>query len=102
MQGTAIEPFWGKQVWGVVDESPTDPELFDQGKQTKFVHVREWHRPRKFLVSEELAIIEWSEKGVMELGNGSDVPGVAGQGTRAETWDVVDEWGDDHFDDLQG
>ena len=38
----------------------------------------------------------------MKLENGSDVPGVAGQGARTETWDVVDEWGDDHFDDLQG
>ena len=82
--------------------APTDPEFFDQGKQTKSVHIREWHRPPKYLVSGGPAIIEWSEKGVMELGNRSNVPGIAGQGTRAETRDVVDEWGDDHFDDLQG
>ena len=82
--------------------APTDPEFFDQGKQTKSVHIREWHRPPKYLVSVGPAIIEWSEKGVMELGNRSNVPGIAGQGTRAETRDVVDEWGDDHFDDLQG
>ena len=82
--------------------APTDPEFFDQGKQTKSVHIREWHRPPKYLVSVGPVIIEWSEKGVMELGNRSNVPGIAGQGTRAETRDVVDEWGDDHFDDLQG
>ena len=89
-------------MWGVADESSTDPELFYQGEQTKFVHVREWHSPRKSLVSEEPVIIGWSEKGMVELGNGSDVPGVAGQGTRTEPWDVVDELGNDHFDDLQG
>ena len=80
--------------------APTDPEFFDQGKQTKSVHIRECLRPPKYLVSGGPVTIEWSEKGVMELGNRSNVPGIAGQGTRAETWDVVDERGDDHFDDL--
>ena len=46
--------------------------------------------------------MDWSDKGAMEMGNGSDVPGVAGQGACAETLYVVDQLGDDNFDDLQG
>ena len=46
--------------------------------------------------------MDWSNKGAMEMGNGSDVPGVAGPGACAETLYVVDQLGDDDFDDLQG
>ena len=41
-------------------------------------------------------------EGVMEVGNGGDVPGVAGQGACEETASVIDEMVDDHFNDLLG
>ena len=51
-----------------------DPELSDQGKQPKFVHVWEWPRPRESRAYEP--VIGWANRGVVETGNGSDVPGV--------------------------
>ena len=40
--------------------------------------------------------------GVMEVKNSGDVPGVTSHGARAETVNVIDKVGDDHFGDLQG
>ena len=37
------------------------------------------------------------DEGAMDVWEGSDVPGVAGQRTRFESWDVIDEMNDDHF-----
>ena len=37
---------------------------------------------------------------VMDMWEGSDVPGVAGQRTRFESWDVVDEMNGDNFHKL--
>jgi hypothetical protein len=41
-------------------------------------------------------------EGVVEMGNCGDIPGVAGHGTRAKSTIVVDEIGEDIFDDLLG
>ena len=43
-----------------------------------------------------------SDKGVMEMGDGGDVPGMAGQGAREETGCVKGKIGDDGVDDLLG
>jgi len=37
----------------------------------------------------------------MEIRDGGNVPGVTGQGTRQKAAGVVDEMGDNHFDELQ-
>ena len=39
---------------------------------------------------------------MVEMRYGGDVPRVTGQGARDETWCVVDEMSDDHFDDFHG
>ena len=39
-------------------------------------------------------------EGVMDMWEGSDIPGVAGQRTRIESWDVVDEMNGDNFHKL--
>ena len=41
-------------------------------------------------------------KGVIEMRNCGDVPGVTSQGACAEATHVTDEMGDNHFNDLQG
>ena len=41
-------------------------------------------------------------KGVVEMGNGGNVPGVTGQGACAETAHVIDQVRDDDSDDLEG
>ena len=38
----------------------------------------------------------------MEVGSGHAVPGEAGRGTRFETWGVIYEVGDDHFQNFHG
>ena len=43
-------------------------------KQPKFVHVWEWPRPRESRAYEP--VTGWANRGVVETGNGSDVPGV--------------------------
>ena len=55
-------------------------------------------RPAEFLVQG----IDFSGKGVMEMRNGGNIPGVTCQGARAETARVIYEIGDDHFDNLKG
>lgn len=76
---------------------PTDPERFDEGKQAKPMHALETTRPLKFFAPGVA-----NEKVVMEVRDGSDVPGVASQGAREKTVYVVDQIGDDHFDDFLG
>ena len=77
-----------------------DLKLLDQGKQIKPVHVYEWPGPCKFIPQH--AGIASDEKGVIEVGSGGDVPGVAGQGACTEIVRAVDRMGDDYFDYLQG
>ena len=38
----------------------------------------------------------------MEVGGGSDVPGVTSEGTRAKAARIIGEVSDDHFNDLRG
>ena len=71
-------------------------ELLDQRKQPELVHVYEWIGPQRFFVQP----VDPSDKGVMEVRNGGDVPRVAGQGACAETAFVIDKIGDDYFNDL--
>ena len=77
-----------------------DLELPDKGKQTKSVHVWEWFRPKKF-VGFALEIARRDE-GVVKMRDSCDVPRVTGQGTCKETAGVIDQMGNDHFDDLLG
>jgi hypothetical protein len=76
----------------------SEVDLLDQGEQTKLVHVPEGIRPPGFPVP----VVCVSDKGVVEMGNGGDVPGVTGKRTCAEIALVIDKIGDDHLDDLQG
>jgi hypothetical protein len=95
----AVEMFWGKSNEDINVPS-VDLELLDQRKQTESVHDPERSGPYGFPV---LARDPGSsDEGVMEMGNGGNVPGVTGQGAREETARIVDEMGDDHFDDLLG
>ena len=75
---------------------PPDPELLDQGKQTKSMLVQQGFGPHE---TQSLPRGRGqSNECVMEMRNGDDIPGVTGQGTRK----IVDEMGDDNFDDLLG
>ena len=76
----------------------TDMELFDQGKQPKFVHVPERFGPLGFAIWEPVVCL--GDEGPVEMMNGDGVPGVAGQGAYNEAACVVDEMDDDHFEDL--
>jgi len=76
-----------------------DLNLFDQGKQTKFVHFPERLGPVKSLL--HVHITGWSDEGVMEMGDGGDVPGVIGQGACKETAYVTYET-DNRVYDLLG
>ena len=74
-----------------------DVELPDQGKQTEPVHAPEWNRPSELSAKEAVT----NDEGMMEMGNGGDVPGVTGQGARTETVFVV-EMCEDDLDDILG
>jgi len=83
-----VEPFGGKWVPG---PGSVDTELLDQRKQTKLARIPEWFGP----------VIKPNNESAMEIRGGGDVPGVTGQGTRQKAAGVVDEKGDNHFDELQ-
>ena len=74
-----------------------DPEFLDQGKQTKVMHVQECSGPPG---SPLYKTRECDGKGVMDVRNGSGVPRATGQGACEESESVIDEVGDDHFNDL--
>ena len=74
----------------------SDLELLGQRKQSELVHVYEGVGPQTFCVP----LVGSSDEGAMEMRNGGDVPRVTGQGARAETAFVVDNIGDNYFDDL--
>ena len=95
----AVEMFWGKSN-EEIDVPSVNLELLYQRKQTESAHDPERSGPYgfPFLARGPGS----SDEGVMEMGNGGDVPGVTGQGACAETARIVDEMGDDHFDDLLG
>ena len=92
----AVELSWAKSIIVVV-EILSDVELPDQGKQTEPVHALEWNRPSELSAKDAVT----NDKGVMEMGNGGDVPGVTGQGACAETVFVV-EMCEDDLDDILG
>ena len=77
---------------------PVDPELLDQRKQTQRVSAPKGVGPRKF--SRRVHLM--NGEGVVEMGNGGDIPGVAGHGACAKSAIVVDKIGDDIFDNLLG
>ena len=94
-QGPVVEHLWRKPHAVVV--AFMDPEALDQGKQTKRVHAREGAKHR---VSDTRTSPD--SKGVMEMGNGGDVPGVTYQGACVETARVEGKVGDNYLDDLEG
>jgi len=85
--------------WGELVVFTTDLELLDQGKQAKNVHILNGIEPPKFFF---VRVVVDRGKGVMEVGNSGDVPGVTGQGACAETACVVSKIGGDHSEDIQG
>ena len=72
-----IKPFRGKfkEIIGV---APVDLEILDQREQSEFVGILEWFGPY-MLCAYMPGPGGWSGKGVVEMGNDGDVPGVAGQ-----------------------
>jgi len=75
---------------------PTEPECLDEGEQAKSVHASETIRPLKIFAPGIIDV-----KVVMETRDGSDVPGVTGQGACEKAVYVVGKVGDDLLDDLQ-
>jgi len=75
-----------------------DIELLDQRKQTEHVHVPDGTRPPVFTV--KAAVL--NDKGVMEMWDGSDVPGVTGQGACTEIVCVTGKIADDYLEDFKG
>jgi len=75
------------------------PELLDQGKQAKHVHILNRVEPPKFRFVR--ATVDHG-RGVMEMGNSGDVPGTTGHGTCAESACVVYNIGNDRFEEIQG
>ena len=69
----------------------TDPDPFDEWEQTKLVRFSERSGPKVF--SQGDIVID--REGVMEMGDSSNVPRVACQGTRQEGGGIVDEVGND-------
>jgi len=67
-------------------------ELFDQGKQPKFVHVPGRFGPLEFAIWVQVMCL--GDEGVMEMMNGDGVPGVAGQGACNEAARVVEVSGE--------
>lgn len=55
-------------------------------------------RPRVFFVP----ILAPDDEGAVKVGNGGDIQGIAGQGTRVETAHVMSEMGDYRLDDFLG
>ena len=72
-----------------------DPESLDRGKQTESIHVRDGVVPPGLSV-------DVNGKGVIEIRNSVDVPGVTCKGACAEAAGVISEVGSDYFEDLRG
>jgi hypothetical protein len=85
-----------------MEGASTDLELFDQGKQSKFVHVPEWYGPDQFLAPQQRTSWSDSDEGVIKMGNGDNVPRVTCQGAREETMRIVGKVNYDQFDNFQG
>ena len=79
-----------------------DFERLDEGKQAKLVEVLDRSGPQEFILRLRGQGPDCSDKCVVEVRNGGEIPGVAGQGAREETGYVVDKMGDDDFDNFQG
>jgi hypothetical protein len=67
-QGAAAEPLWGKGI-----HCTKDPEIFDQGEQTTFVHAPELSGPPRFQV--ESPNPGSNDESVIEVGDGGEIPG---------------------------
>ena len=91
--GVAIERLYGKQVVA----PPVDTEPPGKGEQTKRMHA-----PNNFGPLGSVLVVISDGKGMVEMGNSGNVPGVTGHGARAETAYIVDKICDDHFDKLKG
>ena len=76
-----------------------DPEFLDQGKQPELARILEWYGPGSLRHIGPRT--RSNGKSVVKMRDGGDVPGVTRQGACEETARVIDEVGDDHFDDLE-
>jgi len=105
---TGVEQSWGESThnWGEYIEwtrvFSADFERPDEGKQAKFVEVLDRSGPQEFIVRLRAQGPDCSDKCVMEVRNGGEIPGVAGQGAGEETGYVVDKMGNNDFDNSQG
>ena len=79
---------------GITRNILTDPESFDEWKQTKVVRFSEWSRPPT--LPPEVVGCE----SMVKMGDDSDVPRVTCQGACREGAGVVDEVGDDDLHKL--
>jgi len=71
VEGVPVEPFGSE--FGTIPRLHTDPELFDERKQTELVRFPEWPGPHVLPVSLAGDGVIGCE-GVMKVGDGSDVP----------------------------
>ena len=103
MQDAGVELCWRKCDGSTVADVwiySLNVELLDQWKQTKLVYMPEGIGPPKLLVfAQEM---DWSDKGMMKMRNGGEVPGVRSKGTCQEGELVVNEMSDDHLEDIRG
>jgi len=58
----------------VIAQPHADPQLFNKRKQTELVRFSEWRRPRVLHVVPGVVAIVFCREGVMEEGDGSNVP----------------------------
>ena len=95
VQGASIDPFGGELDPKRMAQA--DSKSFDERKQTEPVRVSEWPRPIVLLVRPGYGLFIVGCKGVMEMGDSSNVPWIRCQGACKEGVNVVDEAGSDHF-----
>jgi len=76
-----------------------DPEFLDQRKQPELGRILEWYGPGSFRHIGPRT--RSGGKSVVKMRDRGDVPGVTRQGACEETARVIDEMGNDHFDDLE-
>ena len=92
-QGAYAKPVGAKFFGGIPQ---ADPESLDEWKKTEIVRFFEWVRPPILLVPRENCPVIRRE-GVVKMGDGGDVPQVAGHGACPEGAGVVNEVGDNRI-----
>jgi len=97
---TLVELCWATLLELFIVDVFVDVEFPHQGKQPEPLHMKEWFGPNDFLLCAPGKCL--GSKSVVNVRNSGEVPGVTGQGACEKPVLVVDEVGDDHFDDIHG